>query len=126
MPVRARYGLLRSVCRPLFRGFGPPAPHNSGPFLDDQFLISLLAGNLIDAARGPADGDGIDPGGRPQAEMDPGVAGRLETAVGPYLGALLHGAGRHFHPGPEAVAIGLFTHRLDAQPVSLPGRLITQ
>src|SRR6185312_657060 len=132
--VKFCYADLRLPDRPLRplsyssfpSSFRPPAANHAIPFFDDQLLIDRLLFNPIHVARGPVHDDGIGLRSRPQAEMQPGIAGRFETAVGPDLGALLQPAGRHLHPGPEAVAIGLFAHRPDAQPVSLPGGQVTQ
>ncbi len=72
------------------RGFRPPTAHYSVAFFDDQFLIGCLLSDVVDPARGPAHDNGLDLRGCSQAEVQTRVAGRLETAVGPDLRALLN------------------------------------
>lgn len=72
-----------------------PANH-SNSFFDHQLLIGSLARDVVDLARGPADDNGVYSAGRTNPEVQPGIAGGLEAAVGPHLGGLLQAAGFDF------------------------------
>src|SRR5712691_11176425 len=86
---------------------------------DQQLLVCRLASNVVYPARGPMDGNGINPGGGAQAEVETGIAGRFETAIGTHLSALLQVAGFDFYSCAESVTIGLLAHKLNAHPVTL-------
>jgi hypothetical protein len=49
--------------------------YNTFSFFYQQFLVCGLTPNVVHGSRGPADSDGINLGGGPEAEVQTGIAG---------------------------------------------------
>ena len=75
-------------------------------FLEEEAAIGGEVAPGFDAAGGPADFDRVGFGGRAQAEMEPGVGGRLIAAARESLGDLAEPTRVHRDGRADRVALG--------------------